>query len=36
MWAGQGAPLAVAKPAAEIVRDLVTQAEQVAAALSLG
>ena len=33
MWAGQGAPLAVAKPAAEIVRDLVTQAERVAAQL---
>jgi nitronate monooxygenase len=36
MWAGQGAPLAVAKPAGEIVRDLISQAELVAARLSLG
>jgi len=35
MLAGQGAPLAVAKPAAQLFRDLVTEAEQVAARLSV-
>ena len=34
MLAGQGAPLAVAKPAGELVRDLVAQAERVAARLA--
>jgi len=33
MWAGQGAPLAVAKGARELVRDLVAQSEKVAARL---
>jgi nitronate monooxygenase len=33
MWAGQGAPLAVAKGAGELVRDLVEQAERVVKAL---
>ena len=36
MLAGQGAPLAVAKPAGQLLRDLVTEAEQVAARLSVG
>ncbi|HEX4803565.1 MAG TPA: nitronate monooxygenase, partial [Myxococcaceae bacterium] len=36
MLAGQGAPLAVDKPAGQLFRDLVTQAEQVAARLSVG
>jgi len=36
MLAGQGAPLAVAKPAAQLFRDMVTEAEQVAARLSVG
>jgi nitronate monooxygenase len=35
MLVGQGAPLAVAKPAGQLVRDLVAQAEQVAARLSI-
>ena len=36
MLAGQGAPLAVAKPAGQLLRDLVTEAEEVAARLSVG
>jgi nitronate monooxygenase len=36
MLAGQGAPLTMAKPAAQLFRDLVTEAEQVAARLSVG
>ena len=36
MLVGQGAPLAVDKPAAQLFRDLVTEAEQVAARLSVG
>jgi nitronate monooxygenase len=34
MLAGQGAPLAVAKPAGELVRDLMAEAERVATRLS--
>jgi hypothetical protein len=33
MWAGQGAPLAVANGAGDLVRDLVRQAERVVKAL---
>ncbi len=36
MLVGQGAPLAVAKPAAQLFRELVTEADQVAARLSGG
>ncbi len=35
MLAGQGAPLAVSKPAGQLVRDVVAQAEQVAARLCI-
>jgi hypothetical protein len=35
MLAGQGAPLAVAKPAGELVRDLMAEAERVATRLSI-
>ena len=34
MWAGQGVPLARARPAGELVRELVAEAERVAARLS--
>lgn len=35
MLAGQGAPLAAAKPAGQLVRDLVAEAEEIAARLSM-
>jgi nitronate monooxygenase len=35
MWAGQGAPMATAKPAGQLMRELIAQAEQVAARLTL-
>jgi nitronate monooxygenase len=35
MWAGQGAPMATAKPAGQLMRELIGQAEQVAARLTL-
>jgi nitronate monooxygenase len=35
MWAGQGAPMATAKPAGQLIRELIAEAEQVAARLRL-